>query len=610
MCGIIGYTGKKQAAKILLDGLCALEYRGYDSAGITVMTDDGARTVKRAGRVAELMGAVDALGGISGTCGIGHTRWATHGKPSEANAHPHSSGSLVLVHNGIIENYLELRNELITRGYVFESDTDTECAAHLIDLCYRKSGDPIAAMRSAASRLVGSYAFGIIFRDRPDEIYAMRRDSPLIVAHTADGSYIASDIPALLPHTSRLIRLGEGEMARLSADGTDFFSADGSRIQKNADTVDWTPDAADKEGYEHFMLKEICEQPEVIRRAAVRRIGDDGLPDLSADGIDDTLLLSADSLSIIGCGSAMHAGLIGRILAERLAGIPVTVDLASEYRYTPPVTAGHTLVIPISQSGETSDTLQALRLAGRNGLTSIGIINVIGSAIARESDAVMYTGAGPEIAVATTKGYASQVTALTMLALKLGCLRGRTESSEARRLCREMSDTLPQNIAGIITRRDEIRGLAKKIYTRNDLFYIGRGQDFAAAAECSLKLKEISYVHSEAYAAGELKHGTLSLVTDGTPVIAIATDPHYYDKMTGNIREVRSRGGYVILVSAPDFASPEEYADDVFVLPAVSPVISALESVVFSQLLAYEVAVLRGCDVDHPRNLAKSVTVE
>lgn len=610
MCGIIGYTGKKQAAKILLDGLFALEYRGYDSAGITVMSDSGAVTVKQVGRVAGLAEAVEHTEGLHGCCGIGHTRWATHGKPSRENAHPHSSHSLVLVHNGIIENYLELRGELTAAGYTFAGDTDTECAAHLIDLYYKEESSPLGAMRRAAQRLCGSYAFGIIFYDRPDEIYAMRRDSPLIVANTPDGTYIASDIPALLPYTRTITRLDEGDMARIRPDGAEFFSADGSPAKRKPDTIDWTPDAADREGYAHFMLKEIYEQPDVIRRAAARRIGGDGLPDLTTDGIDAPLLRSADSLSIIGCGSAMHAGLVGRILIEKLAGIPVTVDLASEYRYSPPVTAGHTLVIPISQSGETSDTLQALRMAKKNGLTSIGIINVVGSAIAREADAVMYTGAGPEIAVATTKGYASQITALSMLALKLAHIRGKLQPSHAARLCREIADTLPRNIADIIARRAEIRQLAQKIYRQNDLFYIGRGADFAAATECSLKLKEISYVHSEAYAAGELKHGTLSLVCDGTPVIALATDPTYYDKMTGNIREVKSRGGYVILASAPDLESPAEYADDVFILPAIDPLFSTLECVVFSQLLAYEVALLRGCDVDHPRNLAKSVTVE
>ena len=527
MCGIIGYTGKRNATGILLEGLAALEYRGYDSAGISVAGNGGIVTVRRVGRVSGLAEAVDEMGGIEGGCGIGHTRWATHGVPSEANAHPQASANLVLVHNGIIENYLELRTELSAAGYTFASDTDTECAAHLIDMYYRKSHDPLSAIRRAAERLCGSYAFGIIFRDRPNEIYATRRDSPLIAAYTADGAYIASDIP-----------------------------------------------------------------------------------ELSADGIDDALLNTIDSIVITGCGSAMHAGLMGRMLTERLAGIPVTVELASEYRYSPPVTAGRTLLIPISQSGETSDTLQALRLAHKHGIPSLGLINVVGSAIARGSDAVMYTGAGPEIAVATTNPYSSQFTALAMLALRLGVIRGVIDAGEAPRLCREIADTLPACIAEIISRRAEIAGLAQKIAAHDDLFYIGRGPDCPAAAECSLKLKEISYIHSEAYAAGELKHGTLSLVTEGTPVIALATSPVHYDKMTGNIREVRSRGGYVILVCAPDFPSPGEYADDVFILPAADPLFAPLGCVVFSQLLAYETALIRGCDVDHPRNLAKSVTVE
>ncbi len=610
MCGIIGYTGKKQAAEILLEGLRALEYRGYDSAGISVSGDNGIVTVKRPGRVAELCAEVEARGGVHGCCGIGHTRWATHGRPSEVNSHPHISKNLVLVHNGIIENYLELRRELTAAGYVFAGDTDTECAAHLIDMLYRDSRDPLASIRKALSRLTGSYAFGIIFNDRPGEIYATRKDSPLIAANTEDGSYIASDIPALLPHTRNIIRLAEGEIAKLSSDGIEFYDKEGKKTERTPETVGWKVDAADKEGYAHFMLKEIHEQPDVIRRAAAHRVGDDGLPDLSADGVDDKLLRSADSVSIIGCGSAMHAGLVGRMLIERLAGIPVTVDLASEYRYDPPVTAGHTIAIPVSQSGETSDTLQALRLAHQRGLSSLGIINVVGSAIARESDAVMYTGAGPEIAVATTKGYASQVTVLAMLAIKLGYLRGKIDAERARALCRLLSEDLPKQISSIIDRRNEISALAKKVYMHDNLFFIGRGPDSSAAPECSLKLKEISYIHSEAYAAGELKHGTLSLVTEGTPVIALATDPGYYDKMTGNIREVRSRGGYVILVCAPDFDSPQEYADDVFTLPANDPLLSPLQSVVFAQILAYETALMRGCDVDHPRNLAKSVTVE
>lgn len=609
MCGIIGYTGK-QATQILLEGLRSLEYRGYDSAGISVAGENGIVTVKRPGRVAQLCDEIEARGGVYGCCGIGHTRWATHGRPSEVNSHPHISKNLVLVHNGIIENYLELRRELVSAGYHFASDTDTECAAHLIDMFYRESRDPLAAIRGAIRRLTGSYAFGIIFNDRPNEIYATRRDSPLIAAHTPDGSYIASDIPALLPHTRQIIRIAEGEVVCLTPGGLEFFTSDGKTTQRASETVDWTVDAADKEGYAHFMLKEIHEEPDVIRRSASHRIGESGLPDFSADGVDDALLRSADSLSIIGCGSAMHAGLVGRMLIERLADIPVTVDLASEYRYAPSVTTGYTLAVPVSQSGETSDTLQALRLARQRGLSSLGIINVVGSAIARESDAVMYTGAGPEIAVATTKGYASQVTVLSMLAIKLGYLRGTIDAERARALCRGLSEELPRQISEIISRRNEISALAKKLYTHDDLFYIGRGPDAAAAPECSLKLKEISYIHSEAYAAGELKHGTLSLVTEGTPVIALATDPGYYDKMTGNIREVRSRGGYVILVCAPDFASPGEYADDVFILPAVDPLLSPLQSVVFSQLLAYETALLRGCDVDHPRNLAKSVTVE
>lgn len=610
MCGIIGFTGNKSASEILLNGLASLEYRGYDSAGISVSSENGIVTLKQAGRVSALHKKANNTIGLDGKCGIGHTRWATHGAPSEANAHPHASCSLVLVHNGIIENYLALRHELEEKNYVFISETDTECAAHLTDMYYKETKDPISAIHMTVKRLVGSFAFGIIFKDRPNEIYATRKDSPLIVAKNEEGTFIASDIPALLPHTRDIVRLDEGEIAKLTPTSIEYFDKNGSKTEKTAETVKWSVDAAEKEGYAHFMLKEIYEQPKALHRAMAQRIGENGVPDFSKDGIDDSMLSDIDSISIVGCGSAWHAGLVGKALFEALAGIPTTVDIASEYRYAPSVTVGKALVIVISQSGETSDTLGALRLSKANGKKVLGIVNVVGSAIARESDAVLYTNAGPEIAVATTKGYATQVTALMLLAIKAGICKGKLSEAAADSLCDELVNKIPEHVTEIIKRRDEIALLAKKVYDHEHLFYIGRGLDSVAAQECSLKLKEVSYVHSEAYSASELKHGTLSLVTDGTPVIALATDKKYFDKMTGNIREVKSRGGRIILVCNDEFAYPDEYANEIFTLPACNPILAPMLTVVFSQLLAYEVSILRGCDVDHPRNLAKSVTVE
>lgn len=610
MCGIIGYTGKNTAKDIIIRGLTALEYRGYDSAGLCVTDDNGCfRTVKCGGRVSELAAKAESSG-IPGTCGIGHTRWATHGAPTEANAHPHASDSLILVHNGIIDNCLELRKILSAEGYVFLSETDTEAVAHLIDREYKKSGDPANAIFSAASLLTGSFALAIMFFDRPGEIWAIRRDNPLIVAVADDGSYLASDIPAILGHSRDVFRPGENEVMRLCADGVTVTRTDGTVFPAKPVRIDWNVGTADKEGYAHFMLKEIHEQPDAIRRCATHRINADGLPDFTVDGIEPSFWTEFDSISIISCGSATHAGLVGRHLIENLAGIPVTVNTASEYRYDPPAPYGRTLALAISQSGETADTLAGLRLAKSMGLRSAAIINVFGSAIATEAEHVMYTNAGPEIAVATTKGYSTQVTILALMAAQIALARGKMTAEQASSYCRDLTNVVPAAVSAVISRRDEIRSLAEKIFGHDDLYYIGRGLDCPAGTECSLKLKEISYIHSEAYAAGELKHGTLSLVEEGTPVIALATDRRYYDKMAGNIREVRARGGYLLLVCGQDFANPEEFSDDFFVLPAVSPAFSPLVTVAFSQILAYEAALMRGCDVDHPRNLAKSVTVE
>lgn len=613
MCGIMGFAGETaevSTADVILSGLHALEYRGYDSAGLAVGLPDGdIYTIRCTGRVSELETRLEEL--PSGTvCGIGHTRWATHGAPTERNAHPHASRSLTLVHNGIIDNCAELRRELEAEGYVFRSETDTECVAHLLDRAYARLGQPAAAMYEILPRLRGSFALAVLFRDRPGELWVVRRDSPLILALSPEGSYAASDIPAILPHSREMLRPEENAVFCLMREGIFFAFPDGSLTRRETAHCDLEPGAADKGDYPCFMIKEIHEQPEAVRRVCARRMDADGLPNFSVDGIPDTLWDSIDSIQVIACGSATHAGLVGRAYIEQLAGVPVVVTPASEYRYDPPACVGRALALPISQSGETADTLAGLRGARQRGLVSVAIVNAEGSAIARESDYVMYTGAGPEIAVATTKGYATQVALLAMIAVKLALRRGRVDLDTARAYCRALESGVPEAIAAVIARQDEIRAAADLIGDRDDVFFIGRGADYPAGCECSLKLKEISYIHSDAYAAGELKHGTLALVQPGTPVIALASDPAYYDKMIGNIREVRARGGRVILVCGEQFPDAESLADMVFRLPPVSRMTAPIPVVVFSQLLTYEVATRRGCDVDHPRNLAKSVTVE
>lgn len=614
MCGIMGYVGeaaeKGRATEVILSGLHALEYRGYDSAGLAVgMTDGDIYTVRCAGRVSELKARLDDLP-QGALCGIGHTRWATHGAPTEANAHPHASRRLALVHNGIIENCAELRRELENDGYVFLSETDTECAAHLIDREYARLGHPAAAMYAALPLLRGSFALAVLFRDRPGEVWLVRRDSPLILALSSEGGLAASDIPAILPYSRDILRPEENVVFCLTGKGIYESDPAGALTRRETAHCDLAPGAADKGDYPCFMLKEMHEQPDAVRRVVARRIGADGLPSLAVDGIPDSLWREIDSIQIISCGSATHAGLVGRFYIEQLAGIPVVVTPASEYRYDPPAAIGRALALPISQSGETADTLAGLRLARRNGLTSVAIVNAEGSAIARESDHVMYTGAGPEIAVATTKGYATQVALLGVLAVKLALLRGRLDAPSARALCRELEVDAPAALASVLSCHDEIRAAADLIGDCSDVFFIGRGSDYPVGSECSLKLKEISYIHSDAYAAGELKHGTLALIQPGTPVVALASDPAYYDKMVGNIREVRARGGRILLVCGADFPDAAALADFVFRLPPVTRLTSPFSVVAFAQLLTYEVALRRGCDVDHPRNLAKSVTVE
>jgi len=600
MCGIIGYTGNNSAKEIILDGLYSLEYRGYDSAGISLMKDNEFTVCKCSGRVSQLESLSNDISNDY-KCGIGHTRWATHGKPSEINAHPHQSNKCVVVHNGIIENYLEIKNMLSNFGYQFKSETDTECIAHLIDWEYSKYKDPFISIKNTINKLNGSFAIAVMFNDFNDEIWATRKDNPLIISKCADGCYLASDIPAILKYSNEIIRPSDNQIVLLKSDGLTLFDKNKKSISVEPERIDWNIEKAQKDGYEHFMLKEIHEQPIAVYNA-VKPLLNNGLPNINYKSID--------SISIISCGSATHAGLVGKYIIENIAKIPVFVTTASEYRYSPPITVGKTLCVAISQSGETADTLAALRLSKKLSQKSLAIINTVGSAIARESDFVIYTNAGPEIAVATTKGYTTQVAVLIMLAITIALEKNKIDSDFAKLYSEALLNDVPTLIEKVLKKSDDIKYIAKEIYACNDIYFIGRGIDSHSSLESSLKLKEISYIHSESYAAGELKHGTLSLIEKNTPVIAICTDKKYYKKMIGNIREVSSRGAKVILVCKEDFPEYKEYCDFSFVLPEVNEYMSPLLSVVFSQLLAYHVAIFRGCDVDHPRNLAKSVTVE
>ena len=610
MCGIIGYTGIENAENILLNGLYSLEYRGYDSAGVSISTSDGVKTVKCKGRVSALQEKLSSMVNFTGHCGIGHTRWATHGEPSERNAHPHNSDSLTLVHNGIIENSNELKSQLLELGYTFKSDTDTECLAHLLDSIYKTTHEPITAIKKSVSCLKGSYAFGVIFKEFPDEIYALRKDNPLIVAKGENGYFLSSDIPAVLAYTKKICRVGENEILRITSDSCSFFDLNGNSIQRDFENFEVGQSSVSKDGYDFFMLKEMFEQPEAVRRACGHRIGIDGLPNFDADEIPETLFENIDSVSVIGCGSATHAGLVGKHIIESMAKIPVSVNIASEYRYNPPVSYGKTLTVCISQSGETADTLAALRCAKANGSVTLGIVNVVGSSIASECDYVLYTNAGPEIAVATTKGYMTQVAVLAVIAAKISLVKRTVSEAYVKDFCHELLYNIPNAINSVLMRIDDIGKISGRIKNCDNLFFIGRGSDNCAAPECSLKLKEISYIHSEAYAAGELKHGTLSLVTDGVPVFALAADSKLFEKTASNIREVKSRGGYVILVCNENLENADGFADTVFRLPDVDPLLSPMVTVTFSQCVAYKTTLLRGYDVDHPRNLAKSVTVE
>ncbi|MDR0425715.1 MAG: glutamine--fructose-6-phosphate transaminase (isomerizing) [Clostridiales bacterium] len=609
MCGIVGYVGKLQAAPVLLEGLAKLEYRGYDSSGIAVVRPDGIETVKAKGRLKNLQALTDDGKKLSGSTGIGHTRWATHGAPSDTNAHPHMSGQkkFAIVHNGIIENYLELKEFLIGRGFRFQSDTDTEVVAHLIEHYF--SGSMTETLHKAVNKLKGSYALGVLYAGEPDRLYCARKDSPLVIGLSAGAGFVASDMPALLAHTRRFILLDDNETACIRADGFDIYNANNEPVEKEPFTAEWDVAAAEKDGFPHFMLKEIHEQPRALRQTLSPRLAASNV-ELHLKKLTREAFAAFDCLHIAACGSAYHAGIVGKYFIEKLCRIPVQVTLASEFRYCDPLIDDRTLTVIISQSGETADTLAALREAKRLGSAVLSIVNVVGSSIARESDDVLYTAAGPEISVATTKGYTTQVSALYLLGLYLAGIKETAAPKTLAAYAGALAElpALVERMIGDAT--PAVQLLASLFHGANDAYYIGRGTDYAAAMEGALKLKEISYIHAEAYAAGELKHGTISLIEKGSLVVALATDPALYPKIRSNITEVRTRGAVVFLVTDDKsgfFAGEYEY---IVTLPDAEPAFSAVLSAAVMQLFGYYTAAAKGLDIDKPRNLAKSVTVE
>jgi glucosamine--fructose-6-phosphate aminotransferase (isomerizing) len=618
MCGIVGFTGYAQAAPILLDGLSKLEYRGYDSAGIAVQNDK-IEVVKTKGRLKILAEMTNNGQAVPGTCGIGHTRWATHGEPSTTNAHPHCSEDrhIAVVHNGIIENYQEIREFLSKQGYVFTSSTDTEVVAHLLDYYYKGgrtgsgsgTNNMLRSISKAMRRIRGSYALGILLQDEPGVIYAVRKDSPMIVSVGEEGNYIASDVPAILKYSRKVYYPDNQEIARLTPDGVTFFNIDGEQIEKELSTIEWDTEAAEKGGYEHFMMKEIYEQPKAVHDTISARIGEDGNIDLSELGMDVESLRRLERLYIVACGSAYHVAVAAKYVIESLTNISVETDLASEFRYRNPKFTKNSMVIVISQSGETADTLAALREAKKRGVQVLAIVNVVGSSIAREADHVLYTWAGPEISVATTKAYSAQLAAIYLLAIETGWVQGTIAEERYRELISELQK-LPGDIAKILEDKERLQWFANKYASAQDVFFIGRGIDYAVSLEGSLKLKEISYIHSEAYAAGELKHGTISLIEDHILVISLLTQPELYEKMVSNMVEVKSRGAYVLGLTNYGNYAVEDTADFTVYVPKREPLFMPSLAVIPLQLLAYYVSCAKGLDVDKPRNLAKSVTVE
>ena len=612
MCGIVGFTGKHQAAPILLDGLSKLEYRGYDSAGIAVRNDsEDAIVVKAKGKLKNLSEKTDDGKAVKGTCGIGHTRWATHGEPSELNAHPHTSddGNVVGVHNGIIENYQELKEKLLKKGYTFYSQTDTEVAIKLVDYYYKKYlGTPVDAINHAMVRIRGSYALELMFKDYPEEIYVARKDSPMIIG-VADGEcYVASDVPAILKYTRKVYYIGNLEIGRLADGHATFYNLDGDEIEKDPVEITWDAEAAEKGGFEHFMMKEIHEQPKAIADT-LNSVVKDGKIDLSAVGLTDEDIKNTSQIYIVACGSAYHTGVVIQYVMEDLARVPVRVEVASEFRYRRPILDQNGLVIVVSQSGETADTLAALREAKNQGVKTLGIVNVVGSSIAREADHVFYTLAGPEIAVATTKAYSAQLIAGYVLSIQFAKVLGQLTDEQYAGYIAELN-TIPEKIEKIIEDKERLQWFASKQINAKDIFFIGRGIDYAISLEGSLKLKEISYIHSEAYAAGELKHGTISLIEDETLVIGLLTQEELYEKTISNMVECKSRGAYLMGVTTFGNYAIEDAVEFATYIPKIDNHFTASLAVVPLQLLAYYVSVAKGLDVDKPRNLAKSVTVE
>lgn len=611
MCGIVGYIGESQAAPILLEGLAKLEYRGYDSAGIAVYDGNEIKMMKSVGRLKVLSELTHDGETLPGTMGIGHTRWATHGSPSDVNAHPHynTDCSITVVHNGIIENYIKLRKKLEARGYEFLSETDTEVVAHLLDYYYK--GNPIEAIVKTMHRVEGSYALGILFKDHPDEIFAVRKDSPLIVGHTNDGNILASDVPAVLKYTRNVYFIENEEIVRLTRNDMKFFNVDEEELTKEPTTIQWDVEAAEKGGYEHFMLKEMYEQPKAVRDTifpADPRIVDNKIEIKELNMTDDEIR-SIKKLYIVACGSAYHAGVTGKYVFEGLARIPVEIDLASEFRYRDPIYEDDCMVIIISQSGETADSLAALRDAKAHGVKVLGIVNVVGSSIAREADSVMYTWAGPEIAVATTKAYSAQLIALYLLAMKFAYTKNKINDTQLQELIFDLQK-LPEQIEYLLNNKEKMQRFANRYLASQSIFFIGRGIDYAISLEGSLKLKEISYVHSEAYAAGELKHGTISLIEDGTLVAAVLTQEDLYKKMISNMVEVKTRGAFVMAVTNNGNTEVEKAADYVVYIPQTNKYFTNSLAIIPLQLFGYYVSLGKGCDIDKPRNLAKSVTVE
>lgn len=608
MCGIVGYVGHREATPILLEGLSKLEYRGYDSAGVAVLSDNEIKAEKTKGRLKVLSDQLDGGKALKGNIGIGHTRWATHGAPSDVNSHPHLSGSgkFAVVHNGIIENYIPLREKMMRKGFTFRSETDTEVIAHMMEYYFK--GDVLEAIQKVIERVEGSYALGILYVEDPDTLYAVRKDSPLIVGLGEGENFIASDIPAILEHTRDTYLLEDKEIVALSASEVKVYNMDSEPVQKEVFHVDWDVNAAEKGGYEHFMLKEIYEQAKVMQATISPRIKD-GKIVLDEIELSEETLKGIEKIYVVACGTAAYAGMVGKTVIESLARIPVEVVFASEFRYSNPIMNEKTMVIVVSQSGETADTLAGLREAKRQGAQVFSIVNVVGSSIARESENVLYTWAGPEIAVASTKAYNTQCAAFYLIGLYMAKALNRIDDETYNRYIKEL-ERLPELIEKVLLNKEQMQFFASKFYAAKDIYFLGRGIDYALAFEGSLKLKEISYIHADAYAAGELKHGPIALIEEGVPVFALATQPHLFDKMLSNIKEVKARGAVVVALAFEGNTEIEKEADYVVYIPKVEPIFASSIAVIPLQLFAYYVANAKGCDVDKPRNLAKSVTVE